>query len=254
MSQHPAWIAAEELAERIGGPHAPCVVDVRRRLVFEASEWVIATARWRDHQHAARWVSALSAGQETVIYCVHGHQVSQSAAGLLAANGIRARYLRGGIEAFHATGGSCVARHSSLHDRHASSRWVSAERPGVDALASAWLIRRFLDPDAQLLFTAHEQVHAVADEVSGAVFATHSEAGDGFSAILRRYSIGEPALQTLAAVVQNTARMNGLPAICDGLLRIHRNDVALTAAAMAIFDAYFQWARSAPSHTEQTPH
>ena len=98
MSEHAPWIAPEELAQRAGGRSAPRITDVRRRPAFEASGWAIAAARWRNHQAVQRWAEELRPAEEVVVHCVHGHQVNQSAAALLTANGIRARCLRGGID------------------------------------------------------------------------------------------------------------------------------------------------------------
>ena len=107
-------IAAAELARRIGRPGAPQVFDVRKREAFDDAERMIASATWRDHQEAGTWGLELDPGRDVVVYCVHGHEVSQSAAALLRAAGIRARYLEGGIEAFAEAGGPMHPKEQAL--------------------------------------------------------------------------------------------------------------------------------------------
>ncbi len=98
-------ITAAELAGRIGLPDAVQIIDVRKRRAFEAADQMIASACWRDHLEAAIWASELDPGRDVVVYCVHGYEVSQSAAALMRAAGLSARFLEGGIDGFIEFGG-----------------------------------------------------------------------------------------------------------------------------------------------------
>jgi len=80
------------------------LVDVRRAGVFEAASTVILGATWRDPVSVGNWVAELPADREVIVYCVHGHEVSRATALRLRAAGLKARYLRGGIEAWQAAG------------------------------------------------------------------------------------------------------------------------------------------------------
>jgi Fe-Mn family superoxide dismutase len=94
-------------AEALGAaPGGALLLDVRRAGVFEQARTMIPGARWRDPAAVARWGAELSAGQDVVVYCVHGHEVSRATAVRLRAAGVQARYLRGGIEAWQARGGA----------------------------------------------------------------------------------------------------------------------------------------------------
>ena len=94
----PTAISPRELAEAIQGPAPPQIVDVRRKPAFDASAQMIAGASWRDPDNIDGWISALDTGRPVIVYCVHGHQVSQDSAARLEDTGFQAAYLTGGIE------------------------------------------------------------------------------------------------------------------------------------------------------------
>jgi thiosulfate sulfurtransferase len=81
------------------------ILDVRRRSAFEAEPRLIPGAVWRKPEEVAMWANALNPNQPLVVYCVHGHEVSQGVAGHLRAHGLEAVWLDGGIEAWKASGG-----------------------------------------------------------------------------------------------------------------------------------------------------
>lgn len=84
---------------------APLVIDVRREPVFLSAPDLIAGALRRDPAAVTEWAGALPAAQHIVVYCVHGHEVSQNAAAALCACGLPAQFLEGGIEAWRTAGG-----------------------------------------------------------------------------------------------------------------------------------------------------
>ncbi len=86
-----------------GGPLV--LLDVRRRPVFEVADSTIPGALWRDPEEVGVWSNELPKGANTVVYCVHGHAVSQGVAARLKELGFDARYLEGGIEGWKEGGG-----------------------------------------------------------------------------------------------------------------------------------------------------
>ncbi|MBA3478368.1 MAG: sulfurtransferase [Lautropia sp.] len=88
----------------------PQLLDVRRAPVFEQSADLIAGAVWRDPERIADWALLLDPTRPVVVYCVHGHQVSQGCAGMLAELGLAAAFLEGGIEAWKTASGATAAR------------------------------------------------------------------------------------------------------------------------------------------------
>ena len=81
------------------------VLDVRRRPAFEAEPRLIPGAVWREPEQVEIWADALNRNRSVVVYCVHGHEVSQGVAHHLRAHGLDAAWLEGGIEAWQASGG-----------------------------------------------------------------------------------------------------------------------------------------------------
>lgn len=138
-------------------------------------------------------------------------------------------------------------------------KWITRERPKIDRIACPWLIRRFIDAQAQFLFFAPEKVideaaatGAIPYDVPG-VQLTHRGDQCSFDAFIADYDLHDPALDRMATIVRgaDTGRLDlapqsaGLLAISLGLARIHADDHALLAQGMAIYDALYAWCRQA---------
>jgi Fe-Mn family superoxide dismutase len=65
---------------------------------------MIPSARWHDPAEVGAWAAQLPADREVVVYCVYGHEVGRVTAMRLRAAGIGARFLRGGIDGWNASG------------------------------------------------------------------------------------------------------------------------------------------------------
>lgn len=89
---------------------APLIIDVRREAVFQSAPDLIAGAVRRDPAMVADWAAALPAARHIVVYCVHGHEVSQNTARALREHGLPAQFLEGGLEAWRAAGGAIAIR------------------------------------------------------------------------------------------------------------------------------------------------
>lgn len=97
------------LALRTNTP-APLIIDVRRETVFQSAPDLIDGAVRHDPATVADWAATLPAAQHIVVYCVHGHEVSQNAAKALRERGLPAQFLEGGLEAWRAAGGTIASR------------------------------------------------------------------------------------------------------------------------------------------------
>ena len=95
----PRYVSPGSLAEHIGTRTCPHVVDVRREGDFLSAETRIPASRWRDHMETAEWAAEVADRRPVVVYCTHGHNVSEIAAAGLAAQGLDVSILEGGIEA-----------------------------------------------------------------------------------------------------------------------------------------------------------
>jgi rhodanese-related sulfurtransferase len=241
----------QDLYRRIGTPGAPRIVDVRRRAVFDADDRVLPGASWLDHRETDRW--SLNAGEEVVIYCAHGHNVSQMACAVLRDRGVRAWTLAGGIDGWKDLGLPTVKRFDAPHG------WITRERPKVDRIACPWFIRRFVDPRAPILFVAADQVEAVAEESGAVAFDipgvdfSHDGEKCSFDAFLTRFGVDDPALLGLGAIVRgaDTGRPDLAPE-CAGLLAASLGVSAATdddheslRLGFVVYDALYAWRRHA---------
>jgi Fe-Mn family superoxide dismutase len=80
------------------------LLDVRRAGAFQAAKEVISGAVWQDPEKIGDWSQRLPRTKPVVVYCVYGHEVGQSTAAILRANGIDAKFLLGGIHDWAAQG------------------------------------------------------------------------------------------------------------------------------------------------------
>lgn len=130
-------------------------------------------------------------------------------------------------------------------------RWVTREFAKVDRIACPWLIKKFVDPEAEFVFLpAGTDWQAVT---GGAVFDVpgcelgHHGAECSFDAIMRKYQLNDPALVELAKIVRaaDTADKSwaaegvGLEAIADGFRRIARDDHDNMAKQFWVYDALY---------------
>ena len=90
-------ISATELNDALNSDNAPLVFDVRKKPAFDSSPQTIAGAKWKAHDEVTSWAREIPATSQIVVYCVHGHAVSQNAADALCELGFDASYLDGGI-------------------------------------------------------------------------------------------------------------------------------------------------------------
>lgn len=245
-----ASISAAELRKSLSSSTPPLVIDVRRNERFQESTDLVRGALRRDPATVAEWAKTLPRAASVVVYCVHGHEVSQNAAKALGA-----RYLEGGIEAWREMGGDLFTK-----PRNSSSRWVTRERPKIDRIACPWLIRRFIDPGAEFLYVPAAEVRRVAEKETATPYDvadvefTHLGERCSFDAFLDRFHLKDPGLDALATIVRgaDTGRLDlapqaaGLLAISQGLSRLYENDLEMLEHGMVLYDALYAWCRSRP--------
>jgi rhodanese-related sulfurtransferase len=246
-------LSASQLRAELTGPAAPIVIDVRKRQAFEQSLQMIGGALRRDPEQVGAWATSLPAASSVVVYCVHGHEVSQKAAAALAQAGIAARFLEGGLE----EGWKSDQGPLDSKPVNASTRWVTRERPKIDRIACPWLIARFVDPEADFLYVPATEVMKAAKESDAIpydiadVHFTHDGDLCSFDAFLRHYRLGDPALVELARIVRgaDTARLDlapqapGLAAISLGLSRNFSDDHEMLKHGMVMYDALYTWCK-----------
>jgi len=141
-------------------------------------------------------------------------------------------------------------------------KWVTRARPKTDRIACPWLIRRFIDPEAEIVYVPADQVLSVAERLGGHSFdapqATyaHTRSPDGsserctFETLIAAYDLADPALTRLAAIV-HAADVSadadkdplgpGLLAIGVGGLDVEADDQVLLHRGLFVYDALYAW-------------
>ncbi|MHB8628225.1 MAG: chromate resistance protein ChrB domain-containing protein [Aggregatilineales bacterium] len=87
-------------------------------------------------------------------------------------------------------------------------KFVTREKPKVDRVACPWLIKKFIDPNAELLFVPSDQVMTVAEREGALPYDVpnvelgHQDGGSSFESFIRKYKLTDPALLELAKIVR----------------------------------------------------
>ena len=263
----PTEITVPQLVRLIGLPQGPSLVDVRGDEDFVADPRLIPGSVRRAAQDPASWATACK-GKSAVVICKSGAQLSQGVAAWLRQEGISAETLEGGFAAWSGAR-QPLLRTEKMPPRDAVGRtvWVTRARPKIDRIACPWLIRRFVDPNAVFLFVSASEVLDVAERFSATpfdiegVFWSHRGERCSFDTMLDAFDLDIPALRHLATIVRgaDTARLDlapeaaGLLAVSLGFSRMYRDDLEQLAAAMAIYDGFYRWARDATDETHGWP-
>jgi hypothetical protein len=137
-------------------------------------------------------------------------------------------------------------------------KWITRERVKVDRVACPWLIKKFVDRDAEFLFVPAEQVQAEAArlgaipfDVPGAELGHHGKECS-FEAIVKKYGLSkDPALVLLSRIVNGADTDNslykqpegpGLNAIAEGFRRMSFvDDHEINAAEWIVYDALYAY-------------
>src|SRR5215470_18796636 len=136
-------------------------------------------------------------------------------------------------------------------------RWITRERPKIDRIACPWLIKRFIDAEAEFFYVPFIDVKKKAEELNAIPFDipdvefTHYNDKCTFDYFVHKYNIADPAIQTIAVIVRGAdtdrhdlaPQSSGLWAISSGLAHASDNDQELLERGMMIYDALYHWAK-----------
>jgi len=141
-------------------------------------------------------------------------------------------------------------------------KWVTRARPKTDRIACPWLIGRFIDPDAEILYVPADQVPAVAAREDARSFDapdaefTHQDNRCTFEVLIDAFGLdGDPALVRLARIVHAADIAHdlhsdplgpGLLAIGEGGLDAETDDQRLLEKGMFVYDALYAWCQRHP--------
>ncbi len=141
-------------------------------------------------------------------------------------------------------------------------KWITRERVKVDRVACPWLIKKFVDAQAEFYFVPADQVMAEAErsgatpyDVKGVELGHHGKECS-FEAILKKYNLtGDPALVLLGKIVNGADTDNtlwnqpegaGLNAIAEGFRHLgYKDDHEVNAAEWIVYDALYAYCQEA---------
>lgn len=136
-------------------------------------------------------------------------------------------------------------------------KWITREKPKIDRIACPWLIKNFVDKNAEFIYVPSDNVKEEAKKLNATPFDvpdvefSHHDDKCTFDYILEKYKIKDPALHTLAIIVRGAdtdrhdiaSQASGLWAISAGLAYNVKDDYELLERGMMIYDALYSWAR-----------
>jgi hypothetical protein len=138
-------------------------------------------------------------------------------------------------------------------------KWVTRERPKTDRIACPWLILNFIDPEAEFLYVAPDQVVEVAEregahsfDAPGARY-THRDGLCSFEVLVEENGIDDPAVRLLARIVHGadladdrdaTPESRGLLAVAEGFYLLELGDHRQLELSLPVYDALYAWCRN----------
>jgi hypothetical protein len=147
-------------------------------------------------------------------------------------------------------------------------KWVTRKNASVDRIACPWLIKRFIDPEAQFLYVPAAEVAAAAEREGavpydvGGVELGHVDGRCSFESIILKYGLTDPALDRLASIVHGadvTADVNltpeaaGLKAIAHGFAMVHgEEDHRKIELESPLYDALYAWCQHEVGRTKRS--
>lgn len=135
-------------------------------------------------------------------------------------------------------------------------KWVTREHPKTDRIACPWLIRKFIDPDAEIIYVPPDDVLAVAEREDAISFDapgaryTHRDGLCSFEVLVDEYRIDDPAVRCMARIVHGadvaedrdaTPESPGLYAIAEGFARLGVPDQRQLELELPVYDALYAW-------------
>lgn len=143
-------------------------------------------------------------------------------------------------------------------------KWITRENIKVDRVACPWLIRRFIDPQAEFLFVSESQLLETASRENAIPFdalrlsevkLNHCGERCSFEAIVEDYHLQAPGLERLALIVRSADIKGqeqiavegiGLRAIAQGFAALGLSDEERLVRQFPVYDARYEYARHAP--------
>jgi len=146
-------------------------------------------------------------------------------------------------------------------------KWITRERPKIDRIACPWLIRNFIDQEAEFIYVPFNDVipkskelEAIPYDIPGVKY-THHGHHCTFDCLVEEYQIRDAAVHAMAPIIRGADtdrheiadQASGLWAISAGLAYNIKDDYQLLEKGMLLYDALYSWANylQQEKHTQQ---
>lgn len=152
-------------------------------------------------------------------------------------------------------------RRPGISSNRNKTKWITRRDAKVDRVACPWLIKRFVDPEAEFIFVAEDELLSTAARLNAIPFdaprlaevkLNHRGTGCTFDALIEDYNLTDPALQRLALIVRGadikgqehvSMESLGLRAIALGFALTCISDAERLAREFPIYDALYEYLR-----------
>lgn len=135
-------------------------------------------------------------------------------------------------------------------------KWITRERVRIDRVAIAWLVKRFIDPQAEFIFTPRDGAMARAQaegaipfDIDGAELSHHDDKC-GFDAVVAKYNLTDPAILRVADIVRGAdvaawkgkfPESAGIEAITAGYFLLNLPDEQMIAYVAPLYDGLYRY-------------
>jgi hypothetical protein len=138
-------------------------------------------------------------------------------------------------------------------------QWVTRERPKTDRIACPWLVRKFIDPEAEILYVPRDEVLEAAEATGAISFDapgaryTHRDGLCTFEVLVEEFAIPDEAVALMARIVHGadvaedrdeTPQSPGLLAIADGFAALGLSDEEQLRLELPVYDALYAWCQA----------
>ncbi|MEM6888258.1 MAG: chromate resistance protein ChrB domain-containing protein [Pseudomonadota bacterium] len=253
-------ISCLALMQRLGRPDSPCLVDVSIDEDVATDPFLLPTAMRWSHLEIDALAPRLQ-GAETIVICQKGRKLSQGAAALLRASGVIAKTLEGGHFGWRDAGLPRLPIAKVSPSAH-GSLWVAGANVQANSLAALWLVKRFIDRNARILFVDRQETSDVAAKFGARVLydtGSVEAPARAFDQLLSTFGLVSAPLHRMAQLIAPKETGDGYPpsqaagvlAVIAGIARLYQDDLARVAAGMSLFDALYQWSLEPAAQAER---
>ncbi|MEO0568401.1 MAG: chromate resistance protein ChrB domain-containing protein [Pseudomonadota bacterium] len=226
-------ISVSELNALIGTARCPAIFDVCIDEDFKDDPYLIPGSKRHPYRDIAGILDELGTAP-AIIVCQKGLKLSQGVAAWLNAEGIEAHYLEGGMYGWRGAQKMRLPAAEIPTATDGPSLWAVQTDPDITQLTWLWLLKRFIERNARILFVKPDQVSNVAEKFGA---ATLPDTSSPDQELKNRYQLNDERLRTVLA----TANTNGIRRLWDGIKKLQQNDQTMLEAGLAICDALYAY-------------